>query len=469
MPQARPSGQPPSDGSGREVGLRSERSERLEGLPQHDRRGLVEGRHPLDDVLLLGGVHVEAEDRDAALAGVLEDQPLGVHAGVVGQHPGQEVRRPVGLEPGRLVGRQRERRGMGLAEAERREGLDHLPDRLDHGQGVSAAEGGGVEPDLGLGHPLDVAERPPLLVGLGVGDPAEAGDHLDHLLVEDHHAVGLAQDRAQVVVEVGRLRPAVLGLEVGRDHVALDRPRAEQRDVGDDLLEGLDAGLADQLALARRLDLEHPEGAGLADHVERRGVVERHLLLVVEVDLDVVGLPHQVDGVGHRGLHPDAEHVELEQPEVLHVVLVELAHREPDEAGLDRRAVEQGRVGEQHAARVDGDVAGQPVEPLDEVEEQVEPLVGEPGRPELRQVAHRHPRVAGPDVGERLGDRVGLARRHAERGADVADGVADAVGVHHRDAHAALPAVAVEDRAVDVLASRGLDVDVDVGQRGAQR
>ena len=161
------------------------------GLAEHDRRRLVERRHPLHDVLLLGGVDVEPEDRDAALAGVLEDQPLGVHAGVVGEDAGQEVGRPVGLEPGRLVGRQRERRGVGLAEAERRERLDHLPDRLDHGQGVPAAEGGREEPELGLGHPLDVAERPPLLVGLGVGDPAELGDHLDHLLVEDHHAVGL--------------------------------------------------------------------------------------------------------------------------------------------------------------------------------------------------------------------------------------------------------------------------------------
>jgi hypothetical protein len=43
----------------------------------------------------------------------------------------------------------------------------------------------------------------------------------------------------------------VLGLEVGGDHVALDRAGPEQRDVGDDVLEGLDAGLADQLALTR--------------------------------------------------------------------------------------------------------------------------------------------------------------------------------------------------------------------------
>ena len=65
------------------------------------------------------------------LAGVVEDQPLGVHAGVVGEHPGEERRRVVGLEPGRLVGRQGERRRVGLAEPEGRERLEHLPDPLD--------------------------------------------------------------------------------------------------------------------------------------------------------------------------------------------------------------------------------------------------------------------------------------------------------------------------------------------------
>ncbi len=228
-------------------------------------------------------------------------------------------------------------------------------------------------------------------------------------------------------------------------------------------------GLADQLALARRLDLEDAERAGLADHRVGRLVVERHLRLVVEVDLDVVD-PLDLDHrVRHRGLHPDAEHVELEQAEVLDVVLVELTHREAGEARLDRGAVEQGRVGEQHPARVHGDVPGQPVEPLDQPEQQVEPFLAEAAGPQLGQLAQGHPGVAGADVRERLGDRVGLAGRHAESGADVADGVADPVGVHHRDADAALAAVLVEDRLVDLEPPRGLDVDVDVGQRLAQR
>jgi hypothetical protein len=168
----------------------------------------------------------------------------------------------VRLEPRGLEGRQCERRGVRLAEAERRERLQHRPDLLDHRQRVAPAQRPREEPQLRLRHPLDVAERAALLVGQCVGDAGEPGDDLDDLLVEDHHALGAAEDRPQVVVKVGRRLPALLALEVRGHHVALDRPGPEQRDVGDDVLERVEPGLADQLALARRLDLEHPEGPG---------------------------------------------------------------------------------------------------------------------------------------------------------------------------------------------------------------
>ena len=96
-------------------------------------------------------------------------------------------------------------------------------------------------------------------------------------------------------------------------------------------------------------------------------------------------------------------------------------------------------------------------------------LPGQAGRPQLGQVAHRHPGVAGTDVREGLGDRVDLAHRHAQRRPHVADRVAHLVGVHHRDRGAALGAVALEDRVVDLEPSRRLHVEVDVGQGPAQR
>ena len=168
--------------------------------------------------------------------------------------------------------------------------------------------------------------------------------------------------------------------------------------------------------------------------------------------------------MGHRGLHPDPEDVEFEQTQLLHVVLVELAHRKTRETGLDRGAVEQGRIGEQHPAGVHRDMAGQPVEAFDQTEHQVESFLGQAGGPQLGKIPQRGPGVTGPDVGKHLRDRVDLRRRHPQRRPDITHRVPDAIGVHHRDAHASFPAVGVEDRLIDLQPSRRLHVDVDVGK-----
>ena len=71
----------------------------------HVLRWGLAGLDPFDAVGVTGGVDVEAEDRDAVGAGVVEDEPFGVHAGVVSEDAGEERSRVVGLEPGALVGR----------------------------------------------------------------------------------------------------------------------------------------------------------------------------------------------------------------------------------------------------------------------------------------------------------------------------------------------------------------------------
>jgi len=193
--------------------------------------------------------------------------------------------------------------------------------------------------------------------------------------VEDHHAPGLAQRVLERRVRVLRLRPALPGAQERVDHVGLHRPGPEQRDVDDQVAERLGGELADQLALAGRLDLEAAEGLRGPDQPEGGRVVVRDGVQVDPAGLGVqigrlrvvaarghrVGPVHAgdlVQRVGHRGLHPDAEHVELEHAHHLDIVLVELAHRHAQPARLDRGSVEQPRAGQQHPARVQGHVPG---------------------------------------------------------------------------------------------------------------
>ncbi len=126
-----------------------------------ERHVLGPDRHPLHPVGRVRGVDVEREDGDPEGAGVVEDEPLGVHAGVVGEDAGDERRRVVGLEPRRVVGREGECRRVRLAEAEAREGLEDLPDRVDVLRRVAAGGGCRAPPALDLLLPggLPIARR----------------------------------------------------------------------------------------------------------------------------------------------------------------------------------------------------------------------------------------------------------------------------------------------------------------------
>ena len=430
-------------------------------------RRLLDQREFFDEVLHPRRVDVERQDGNAEAAGLLEDQALGIHARVVGEDAGQERRRVMPLQPRRLVGGQRERGGVGLAEAEGRERLQHLPDVVDDALLVSALQRGRDEPAAHVLLALRRAERPARLVAVGVGAAGHDRDDLDDLLVEDHDAAGLGERRDEVGVQIAGVSPAVAGAEERHHHVGLHRPGPEQADVDDDVVELGRPELAHQLALARRLDLETAEGLGAADHVVDGRVVEGGE--GVQVDALAGGALDLVDRVRHRALHADAQHVELEQTDVLDVLLVELAHRIVAEGPLDGRAVEEGGVREQHPAGMQRDVPRQAVQALDQLEQRLQLGVAQVGRAQLGQVAQRVPGVAGADVRERLGDRVDVAGRQAHRSPDIADRVPDAVGVHHRHARHPLGAERVEDHVVDVGAPGRLDVDVDVGQRAAQR
>ena len=113
------------------------------------------------------GVDVEPKDRNAERAGIIEDESFGVHPRVVRQHPGEKGRRVVRLEPGRLVGRQGEGGSMRLAEAERRERLEHLPDAVGYCGLIAPGPGRGSPPPLDPFLTCGSAQGTSHLVGLG--------------------------------------------------------------------------------------------------------------------------------------------------------------------------------------------------------------------------------------------------------------------------------------------------------------
>ena len=134
----------------------------------------------------------------------------------------------VGLQPRRLVGGQRERGCVGLAEPEGRERPQDIPHLLHHRELIPAPQRRRVEPGPHVVLPLRTAERAPGLVGLGQRAAGHRRDDAQHLLVEDDDPVRLLEGRAEVLVQEHGRVPALPGAQEGSDHVGLHRPGTEQ-------------------------------------------------------------------------------------------------------------------------------------------------------------------------------------------------------------------------------------------------
>ena len=138
-------------------------------------------------------------------------------------------------------------------------------------------------------------------------------------------------------------------------------PGPDDRDLDDEIVEALRPGLRQRLHLGPALDLEDPDRVGRLEHLEDLGDLLRQ---PVEVDADRAVVLDQLERLVDRGEHPEPEQVELDQLELLDVALVELdddpvRHRRP----LDRGDVDERRGRDEHAARVDRQVAREPVDP----------------------------------------------------------------------------------------------------------
>ncbi len=373
----------------------------------------------------------------------------------------------VRLEVGGGVDDEGEARGVRLREAVEGEGGDGAHDLLLRLAADAAHGHAGAQPLLDRHHPLAgalEAHRPPQLLGLAAGEARRRHRHPQQLLLEQRHAEGAGEDRLQTGVGVAHRLPPLAPLEVGVGHVAGDRPGADDRHLHHEVVEVLGAVARQRGHLRPALDLEDAGGVGAADHVVGLRVVGRQ---VREVDLDaLVGADHG-DRLLERGQHAEAEEVDLDQPEVGTVVLVPLDDCPPGHRRrLQRHHLVEPAVGDDHAARVLAEVAGEMVDLPPQALEVRDPGRArvEPDRSELGVEVARPLADLGRHVPpEAPGDAVHLLEGETERLAHLARRRARAVGADHRRHGGAVRPVAPVDVLDDLLPrlARG-QVEVDV-------
>ncbi len=411
-------------------------------------------------------VHVDLPHLDLVLAGVADDLGGGVEAhGLAVDKRGGEGRGLVALEPAGDVDEDGEARGVALGEAVLAEALDLLEAALGEVPRVAALEHAGDEPlaegvdrvALALPRGHGAAE----LVGLVVGEARGDDRELHGLLLEERHAERAPEHLLDLGVGVGDRVGAVAPAEVGVDHPALDRPGADNRDLDDQVVEapGLEAG--EHGHLRPRLDLEDAEGVGVLDHVVDGGVLAvlgedtRDAQALAAVALD------ELERLADAREHAQAEDIDLEHAHGVDVVLVPLDDGAVLHRGvLDGDEVAERRVGDDEAADVLGEVAGEADELGGEPEHEADGGVGgvETGFTHALGVGRAAPVV------HVLGEGVHAVEAEAHRLADVAHGAAGAVGDDLGGERGPLAPVGFVDVLDHLLAALVLEVDVDVGR-----
>ena len=195
---------------------------------------------------------------------------------------------------------------MALGKAVVGEGSHLDEDLLGDVTGDAALGHAGEQPLLQLLHPLVRAlraHRLAELIGLGRREAGDVDRHLHQLLLEQRHAERLGQRALEQRMEVGGLFAAVAATDVGMNRAALDRPGTDQRDFDDKVVEFTRPQAGQRRHLRTRLDLEHADRVGGAQHV----VDGLFLRDGCQIDLVAAVLTHEVDGVVQRRQHPQTE------------------------------------------------------------------------------------------------------------------------------------------------------------------
>ena len=428
--------------------------------------GLAPGFRVVFDIKnRLGRIDIRGQQRDLEPFQIaLEHGQLVGVAGIEDHRRAEEFLGEMGLQIGGLVGHQRVGRCVGLVEAVAGEGLDLGEDFqclgfLDVVRSRAVDEGSLLLVHLGFEL---LTHGPAQQVGTAQRVPGQRLRRLHHLLLINHDAVGLGNDRLEQGVQVVDLLLAVLTADVGRN--VLHWTRTVEGDDGDDVFEAVGTQLAQHVAHPGGFQLENAHGLGPAQHFKHLGIIQRDAV-DVEIRLEAADQPL---GFGDDSQGLEAEKVELDQPRRLNPFHVELGGGHIRARILvERDQFGQVTITDHHPGGVGRGVAEQAFEPLTDIEQFGDDLLGAAHLLQLLVAGdgfgqcRRGCRV----IGDELGDAVGLAVGHAQHSADVADDGAGLQLAEGDDLRNPVGSVLIADVGDDLVASVLAEVDVEVGHR----
>ena len=170
------------------------------------------------------------------------------------------------------------------------------------------------------------------------------------LFLENRHAEGARQhgvDRRRNLLDALLLLPP---LQVGMHHVALDRPRPDQRHFDHQIVEAARLQARQHGHLGPRLDLEDAHAVGVAQHLVGIRILGRNF---VHPERSTVLFADHVQRAADRRQHTQRQDIDLHQAQRIEIVLVPLDHAALRHRGiLDRHQARQGAARNDETAGV---------------------------------------------------------------------------------------------------------------------
>ena len=161
---------------------------------------------------------------------------------------------------------------------------------------------------------------------LAESEPCEHLDDLHNLLLIEHNAEGLLQDRLKERMHIDNFLFPVQSVDEIRYHAAAEGPGTIERHRRDQIDKAFWLEILDQIRHACRLHLKHGTRIAIAKHLCRLRILQRNL---INIQLDSMGAADMVDRIGNDGQRAQPQEVHFEQAERLHIVFVELCDKRP--------------------------------------------------------------------------------------------------------------------------------------------
>ncbi len=208
-----------------------------------------------------------------------------------------------------------------------------------------------------------MAHRPAQQVGLRQAEPGQLVGDAQHLFLVEDHAEGFIQQRRQRRVQV---LDRLLALEAAHEGIlqpAGERTGAVERQGGHDVIRAAGVDLAQGGAHARAFDLEAADRAAALHPVGGGRVIDRESNSSTASGSGYPSGSLWLDELRHIAQHgqaADAQQVDLDQPQRLDRLQVELGDDHTLAAGAHHRHQVGQRAGrDDHAAGMDREMARQ--------------------------------------------------------------------------------------------------------------